>query len=374
MRFSLTRRAFVGGAALVVAQQCLGPHKAWALAPNKAQLNKAVTRAIEFLNQAQDDDGAFTPGIGPGITALVATAVLRHGRSATDPLVAKSLKYLESFVQSSGGVHAQRSRLPNYETCLAVVCFREANADGRYDDLLAQADGYLKGVQRGGSDGLNESDTAYGGAGYGGDGRPDLSNTHYLVEALRATGNEADSEAVQKALVFVSRCQNLESEHNTTPSAALVNDGGFYYSPVGDGESPAGKTANGGLRSYGAMSYAGLKSMLFAGVGAEDPRVKAAFDWIRQHYDVDSNPGLGQAGLYYYYHLFAKALDAIGEDTLVDADGREHDWRKELVAALARRQRDNGSWINEDEHWMEGDPNLCTGFALLALSYCRAEE
>ena len=31
------------------------------------------------------------------------------------------------------------------------------------------------------------------------------------------------------------------------------------------------------LRSYGSMTYAGLKSMIFAGVGPDDPRVKAAY-------------------------------------------------------------------------------------------------
>jgi squalene-hopene/tetraprenyl-beta-curcumene cyclase len=92
------------------------------------------------------------------------------------------------------------------------------------------------------------------------------------------------------------------------------------------------------------------------------------------HYDLGSNPGMGQAGLYYYYHLFAKALDAIGDDVLVDGEGIEHDWRRELVDALAERQAENGSWSNPDARWLEGDPNLCTGFALLALSYCNSSR
>ena len=33
----------------------------------------------------------------------------------------------------------------------------------------------------------------YGGAGYGKHSRPDLSNTSFLIDALRAVGNEADS-------------------------------------------------------------------------------------------------------------------------------------------------------------------------------------
>ena len=81
------------------------------------------------------------------------------------------------------------------------------------------------------------------------------------------------------------------------------------------------------LRSYGSMTYAGLKSMLYAGLGPEDPRVKAAYEGIRRYYTTAENPGLNDAGLYYYYHVFAKALDAIGEPEIVDADNITHDWQ-----------------------------------------------
>jgi squalene-hopene/tetraprenyl-beta-curcumene cyclase len=119
------------------------------------------------------------------------------------------------------------------------------------------------------------------------------------------------------------------------------------------------------------MTYAGLKSMIYAGVGPDDPRVKAAVSWIKKNYGLDSNPGMGNAGLYYYYHTFAKALDAMGMPTLVDDDGNAHDWRAELIAKLAEMQRPNGSWINDNDRWLEGEANLVTGYALLAISYCK---
>lgn len=336
------------------------------------KLGQVVSKGINYLaRKGQADDGSFTRQAGPGITSLVATAAMRNGRTTRDPLVAKSLKYLEQFVQPDGGIYAPGSRVPNYETCLSIVCFQEANREGKYDKLIKAADAYIKGLQKDADQGKDKSDVSYGGAGYGKEGRPDLSNTHFLVEALRAAGNGPEDESLQKALIFISRCQNLETEHNLTPFAAKNPDGGFYYTPAGEGGSPAGKTANGGLRSYGAMTYAGLKSMVFAGVGADDPRVKAAVEWARKHYTVSENPGLGQAGIYYYYHLFAKALDAIGQDEFVDADGKKHNWRQELIDELADRQQADGSWVNTDSRWLEGDPNLCTGFALLALGYCR---
>ena len=75
--------------------------------------------------------------------------------------------------------------------------------------------------------------------------------------------------------------------------------------------------------------------------------------------------------MYYYYMTYAKALAALGEDTFVDEQGAPHDWRKELIEALAARQQTDGSWVNENSRWMEGDANLATGYALIALSYCK---
>jgi squalene-hopene/tetraprenyl-beta-curcumene cyclase len=192
-----------------------------------------------------------------------------------------------------------------------------------------------------------------------------------LVDALHAVGRGDDDPAMQKALVFISRCQNLESEYNTTEFAAKVNDGGFYYTIAAGGQSQAGTTADGGLRSYGSMTYAGLKSMIYAGVSRDDPRVKAAYEWIQKHYTLDENPGMGAQGLYYYYHTFAKALATVGDEHLIDSTGKSHDWRAELAQELISTQKDDGSWINANTRWLEGDPNLVTAYSLLALSYCR---
>ncbi len=175
---------------------------------------------------------------------------------------------------------------------------------------------------------------------------------------------------MKNAIVFISRCQNLESEFNTLPFASKVNDGGFYYTPAAGGGSAAKKQGEEALRSYGSMTYAGLKSMVYAGVAPDDPRVVAAVKWIHKYYNVAENPGMGNAGLFYYYHLFAKALDAMKLEKVADEKGIEHDWRKELGMHLVSLQKSNGSWVNSEKRWMEGDPNLSTAFALLALRYC----
>ena len=334
---------------------------------------RAVARAIDYLrNKGQAVDGSYARASGIGVTAVVTTGILRNGRGPNDPVVAKSLKYLEGFVQPDGGIYVPQTLYRNYETCLGVLCFGEANRDGRYDKVLENADRFLKAGQWDETEGHDSSSVYYGGAGYGKHERPDMSNTQFLLEALVAVGNGPDDPAIQKALVFVSRCQNLETEHNTTPFAPKNPDGGFYYTAAAGGDSKAGKTPGGGLRSYGSMTYAGLKSMIYAGVGPDDPRVKAAVEWIQKNYGLKTNPGLGDNGLYYYYHTFAKALDAMGLDKVEDADGTPHDWRRELRQELLDRQRPDGSWINDNPRWLEGEPSLVTGYALLALSYCRS--
>ncbi len=336
-----------------------------------AVLAKMVDRAVGFLQTAQAEDGSFSSQAGPGITALVTTGLMRHGRTPVDPMIARALVYLEKHVQPDGGIYHQGTLYRNYETCLAILCFTEANRDGRYDALLGKAEAYVKGLQWDTGEGHDRSSTSFGGAGYGKHNRPDMSNTTFLMDVLKARGCGPDDPAVQNLLTFVSRCQNLETEHNTTKFPTLNPDGGFYYTVAAGGSSQAGKTPEGGLRSYGSMTYAGLKSMLYAGVGQDDPRVQAAFEWAKKHYTVRENPGLGNAGLFYYYHTFAKALHAMGTDQVVDESGIVHDWRQELIEELATRQSKDGSWTNSNPRWLEGDPNLITGYVLLTLSHCR---
>ncbi|WP_254511947.1 prenyltransferase/squalene oxidase repeat-containing protein [Anatilimnocola floriformis] len=377
----LQRRLFLAGlgsVALVAATSRLSlaqEKKDSALSADETKkLNTAVSKGLEFLKtKGQSEDGSISRGIG--ITSLGIAAMLQNGLTPQDPAVAKGLKLIESSAQPSGAIMSPKSRFQNYETCLAVVALSLANKDKKYDEILKKADKFIRSNQFDGEEGHDKDSVMFGGGGYGagGQGRPDLSNTAFMVEALNAAGAKADDPAIQNALVFVSRCQNLESPYNTTKYAALENDGGFYYTGALDKPKEDELTAKGGLRSYGTMSYAGLKSLIFAGLKQDDPRVKAVNGWISKNYDLKTNPGMGGSGLFYYYQTFAKTLDVVGEANIKDAKGVEHNWRKELVDELASRQREDGAWVNTNGQWMEGDANLCTCFALLALSHCRGK-
>jgi squalene-hopene/tetraprenyl-beta-curcumene cyclase len=376
-----TRRTFLGRGIPAMGLMALLGGTGRPAAAAGADPAEMMGKGVNFLRPRQGRDGSWSGDREPGITALVVTALLRSGRVAPDePAATRGLAFLERYIGPKGGL----SEAPHsvYTTSVALMAFYEANRTGRYDRVITGGQDFLKSSQIDEGEGKSRDDASYGGVGYGGDNsRPDLSNTAFTIEALRDTGLPPDDPALQRALIFVSRCQNLQSEFNDQPWAGKVNDGGFVYNP--GGAESRGKAAQGagsakapdaGLRSSAGMTYAGLKSMIYAGLTPDDLRVKAAISYIKDHYTLDENPGQGQRGLYYYYHTFARAMALLGQPTLVDRQGKEHDWRTDLVAALAKRQEANGGWVNRDDRFMEGDPNIVTSFAMLALAAARRKS
>ena len=189
---------------------------------------------------------------------------------------------------------------------------------------------WLRASQWQAEDQISPEEDWYGGVGYGKHGRPDLSNTQMMLEALHDAGVSPEDPAIQEALVFVSRSQNLKTTNPSAWAQAGPNDGGFIYTPANGGESMASQYVGEGrygellvgsdprrLRSYGSMTYAGFKSLLHAGLNQNDPRVDAAMGWIRRNWTLEENPGVGQQGLYYYFHALSRALSAA--DTVLDS-------------------------------------------------------
>jgi len=350
------------GVALAI---CLSSTTSLVAAPKKGDVTAVVDKSLTFLKAKQSPDGSFAPKFGPGVTALVAAGLIRNGHG-DDPVVKKALEYLEKNIQADGGIY--NKALANYTTCVALIAFKEANTGGKYDKIIANASKFLKSLQN------QDKDNQFGGVGYDGKGRPDLSNSNFYIEALIAAGVPKDDPSIRDALIFVSRCQNLPGElqkQEWATKATADDKGGFVYNPSAANEKKKSDrvTAAGGLRSEGGMTYSGLKSFLYAGVSKKDVRVLAALDWIGNHYTLEENPGMKDAGLYYYYNTFAKAMDALGEDTFTDAKGKKHDWKQELFDTLKKAQSAEGSWANANPGFGEGMPELATAFALLALSY-----
>jgi len=321
----------------------------------------------------------------PGISALCARALLASPNSDIQSAAVPTLDYLISLQNEDGSIHA--GHLPVYVTSVAIMALTEAQRPADRE-AIARAANFLRIVQADSGEGYSEGDRYYGGIGYGGDLRPDLSNLQYALQALKSSGAKADDPALKRALVFLERSQN-RSESNTATYKKIGsdekvkagNDGGATYMP---GDSPAGYTTapDGSLvaRSYGSMTYALLKCYVFAGLKPADPRLAAATDWVAKHWTLEVNPGFdslrdpraGFQGLYYYYLSLAEALAVSGIDNLTGADRKPHNWRQELVNKLAELQNQDGSWVNQQaERWWEGNPVLCSAYALCALDAAR---
>ncbi|HVS36882.1 MAG TPA: prenyltransferase/squalene oxidase repeat-containing protein [Gemmataceae bacterium] len=356
-------------------------------AADSSQWDQTVDKAIAYLKAHQAEDGSWGGKQSVGVSGVVLTGMLQTGKvTAKDPAVEKGLKYVESLINTKEGHIAgkdPRQQLKNYCTCINVMALTAADRDS-YKAVISDAVKFLKELQWDEGEGKSPKDVYYGGAGYDSQSRPDLSNTQFFLDALQAAGVPKDDPACKKAMVFVSRCQNLKTEDNDQPWAGKINDGTFIYTPVkGSGAGGQTKvddnaTAETGLPGYGSMTYAGIKSLIYCGVSKDDERVKKAYEWIQKNYTVDANPGMpgprAEWGLYYYYHTMAKTLEVLGVDEVTDAKGQKHDWRADITAAIAKRQRPDGSFVNEQEHWEEGDPDLVTGYALMALSHCKPKK
>src|SRR5262249_17954058 len=113
--------------------------------PDPKEVKAAVEKAYAYLKSAQAEDGSFAAKQGgPGVTALIAAGLIRNGYPADDPVVAKALKFVEKFVQKDGGIY--NKQLANYMTCVALTAFKEANVNGRYDAVIANATKFLKSL------------------------------------------------------------------------------------------------------------------------------------------------------------------------------------------------------------------------------------
>jgi squalene-hopene/tetraprenyl-beta-curcumene cyclase len=115
------------------------------------------------------------------------------------------------------------------------------------------------------------------------------------------------------------------------------------------------------------MTYAGLLSFIYAKLSPADPRVIAVKEWLGKNYTLEENPGMGDEGVYYYYQTMSKALSAANIDTLPLDGGKEADWRSDLGGKLLSKQREDGSWVNNNGRWMESNPVLVTAYTVLAL-------
>ncbi len=351
----------------------------------------SIQRGVNFLTDKQKEDGSWADH--PAVTALACMA-LHNSEASLNPqirkeAVEKGRQYLLKHAQEDGSIwQAEKEKgYPNYTTSVAVCALAVIN-NPKDIPVLRKARAFIKGQQ------VDEDYDAmptqkdnpfYGGIGYGsaGPGRPDLSNTQWALEALYLTEHldkephskdpedaKSSKLAWQKAATFLARLQHLPESND---QQWVVEDpdsperGGFIYKP-GDSKVSSKLEDQETLRSYGSMTYAGLKSMIYAKFPKDSPQIKSAVEWASKHYTLDENPEMGPEGHYYYLHTFAKANSVIGHDYIESPDRKKHLWRVDLIKKLLELQKSDGEWYN-DKHgrWWESVPELVTAYSLLAM-------
>ena len=338
----------------------------------------AISKGREWLKSQQNAEGHWSSPDYPALTALALIALQDEKTQDPQPqFMKRGYDFLLSCVQPDGGIY--RKALTNYNTAIALTALSLVE-DPANRQAIMNARRFVVGQQA-----SNMADPALnGGMGYGQGGtnrqHPDMSNTVFALEALRATQHlKASQEKApdinwDAAIGFLERCQNLRS-HNKEKWASddPVNKGGFVYFPghsmAGEIQTDSGSKA---LRSYGSISYAGLLSYIYADLKKDDDRVVGVLKWLSRNFTLEENPGMGDDGLYYYYQMMAKALAAYGAESLKTQSGKEIDWRKDLALKLINLQNKEGYWANNSGRWMEKDPVLVTCYALLALKHIRS--
>lgn len=325
-------------------------------------IDSALARGEAFLVSVQNEDGHWSDPHMPALTALPIWALARLGNA--QDVVAKGAAFVLSTQREDGGFYVPKpgrggSGLGNYNTS---VCLSALYVSGK-----APVTAMLKAREYIASSQLTGDDTMAGGFGYDRASRrryADLSNTSYALDAMKRTealeelrtgGRRVDVDW-EKALAFVENLMKTEG-----PDAG----GAAYNETTPQGGSETNSQGRVQLRAYGSMTYAAVLSMCHANLDRGDPRVRQSLEYCRKYWTVEENPGMGSQGLFYYYDIMARALDASGVD---EVGG--HDWRKELSGAVLKLQNPDGSWHNENNRFWEADPVLCTSFAMLVLEIC----
>ena len=286
-----------------------------------AGVEAAMAKGVRFLLAKQAPEGHWSDAQMPALSALPVWALTACGDGNAEA-IEKGVKYVLGTQRPDGGFYVPKpgrggSGLGNYNTSVCLSALFESHRAPT--EALLKAREYIASSQ------LTGDDTMAGGFGYDKVSRrryADLSNTSYALDAMRRTekleefrtsGKRVDVNWDQ-ALAFVD---GLMKKEGPEAGGAAYND-----------RTPQGGTATNAqgrvqLRAYGSMTYAAVLSMCHAKLDRGDPRVKQSFEYCEKNWSVDENPGMGNQGLYYFYDIMARALQASGAETVGG-----HDWKK----------------------------------------------
>lgn len=305
---------------------------------NPVEVSEAIERAIAYLKREQRRDGSwpdFAANEG-GVTSLATLALLNAGVRPEDPTIQRALVSLR--------------RIPpkwTYATSLQTMVFAAASPQADANLLLRNSH-WLEETQR--KVGENKGSWSYP------RGSGDNSNTQFAMLALfdaATSGTDVNPTTWRRALNYWKETQNA--------------DGSWGYLP--------GQPGTGSMTCAGIASVVMAMSQLDDGDATvqgnqilccqqkeKDNTIERALNWLGSVFSVHTNPGRGDAWLFYYLY----GVERVGRMTARRFIG-DHDWYREGTEMLVRNQdRLSGFWIGNGHG--EDNPQIGTSLSLLFLA------
>ncbi len=335
------------------------------------ETHAALGRAAGYLLAEQARDGSWSAH--PGITAMCLLALLHSPdmeREEVGQAIAGAAAFVAARVRADGSISRIPGDLDIYSTAGVLLALSSLDADDHRDQVLRLQDRLIASQLPTGP--------GYGGLGfrYATATYPDISNTHWALEALHVARQsprpEDDLKQAQLQQLWrvakkvIASCQ----VPGDTEGFAAEDRGGFTYYPldvtVGDDQQRHGELLQ-HEPVWGSLTYGAVKSLMYAGMEPDDSTLQAAREWLLRHFSITENPGLGEGGLYYYYYMLVSTHKLLKDDTIELPDGSRLNWRRAVINQLLSRQKGQGEWRNVRPLWMEDNPHLTTAYAMLAL-------
>jgi len=317
----------------------------------------ASGRAVGYLLERQGEDGGWVEH--PGITAAVVFSLAKSPQAEQETVaraIGRGAAYIRKHARDDGSIGNEQTR--GNDVYATSMCLMALGMVGGQEDLpiIRRGRAWLMKQQK-------RQDFSYA-PGYAKATYPDLSNTHWAVEAVRVTTPLVEKPRTERLTAFLAEAARLARD-------CQVPSGGLTYYPVRrrDPERHPDLPTD---RVWGSLTLGGLKTLLYAGVEPDNPARQRAQAWLGKHYTLQRNPGLDDGGYYYYIYMFATTYAQVGDHIRVD--GRAPKWRKDVVTTLLAKQGGRGQWQNDNQLWLEQHPELATAYALLALSFASQDQ